>query len=511
MKRFFERLRTAIRQPKWRHGRLSALMLGGFLAVCVLVNIAAQSLEKEYGWRRDFSFNGYASTGEQTRAVAQGLGHPVTLYLLYQSGQMDSYIMELLERYGALSEKITVAPTDIAKNPGILTRFRGNMETAIQADCVVVSCEATGRYRVLDYGDFQTQGYNMDTGAFEVVGLAYEKKLTEALVYVTQETVPQVGILQGHGELTPAELDSLTGFLYQNSYDSKAVSLAVPGALEGVDLLLVAAPQKDLSPGEVADIDAFAKAGGSLFVVRDYTDPMNLPNYLALLKNTGWPPCGGDRRGRGRGQLLRGASTCCPTWQLDMAQPLLAADMDVLLLAASAREPGEGDGALRAETVLKTGPHAYLRDPADGNTTMDRQPGDPTGEMSLALISRRMHANGNISRMFAIGNSTLFTDEYIYQRTFNEPFIMQVMGELLPQKTVSLDIMASTAFHPGLKAGGQALGLALLVAAPAVLAAGLWVLLPRRNGARPREEEENAPSPKGEGIWKKARPPAMRS
>lgn len=487
MKRFFERLRTAMRQPKWRHGRLSALMLGGFLAVCVLVNIAAQSLEKEYGWRRDFSFNGYASTGEQTRAVAQGLGHPVTLYLLYQSGQMDSYILQLLERYGALSEKITVAPTDIAKNPGILTRFRGNMETAIQADCVVVSCEATGRYRVLDYGDFQTQGYNMDTGAFEVVGLAYEKKLTEALVYVTQETVPQVGILQGHGELTPAELASLTGFLYQNSYDSKAVSLAVPGALEGVDLLLVAAPQKDLSPGEVADIDAFAKAGGSLFVIRDYTDPMNLPNYLALLKNYGVAPlpgvviAGEEDEGSYYGERIYLLPYMA---QLDMTQPLLAADMDVLLLAgASAFEtPGEGDGALRAETVLKTGPHAYLRDPADGNTTMDRQPGDPTGEMSLALISRRMHANGNISRMFAIGNSTLFTDEYIYQRTFNEPFIMQVMGELLPQKTVSLDIMASTAFHPGLKAGGQALGLALLVAGPLlVLAAGLWVLLPRRN------------------------------
>ncbi len=487
MKRFFERLRTVMRQPKWRHGRLSALMLGGFLAVCVLVNIAAQSLEKEYGWRRDFSFNGYASTGEQTRAVAQGLGHPVTLYLLYQSGQMDSYIMELLERYGALSEKITVAPTDIAKNPGILTRFQGNMETAIQADCVVVSCEATGRYRVLDYGDFQTQGYNMDTGAFEVVGLAYEKKLTEALVYVTQETVPQVGILQGHGELTPAELASLTGFLYQNSYDSKAVSLAVPGALEGVDLLLVAAPQKDLSPGEVADIDAFAKAGGSLFVIRDYTDPMNLPNYLALLKNYGVAPlpgvviAGEEDEGSYYGERIYLLPYMA---QLDMTQPLLVADMDVLLLAgASAFEtPGEGDGALRAETVLKTGPHAYLRDPSDGNTTMDRQPGDPTGEMSLALISRRMHANGNISRMFAIGNSTLFTDEYIYQRTFNEPFIMQVMGELLPQKTVSLDIMASTAFHPGLKAGGQALGLALLVAGPLlVLAAALWVLLPRRN------------------------------
>lgn len=487
MKKFLQRLRTAMRQPKWRHGRLSALMLAGFLAVCVLVNLFVQSLETEYGWRKDYSFNGYASTGEQTRAVADRLAYPVTLYLLYQGGEMDSYLMELLNRYGALSERITVAPTDIAKNPGILTRFQGNMETAIQADCVVVSCEATGRYRVLDQGDFQTQGYNMETGQFEIVGLAYEKKLTEALVYVTQETVPQVGILQGHGELTPAELATFTDFLYQNNYASKAVNLASPGALEGVDLLLIAAPQKDLGEGEVADIDAFAKAGGSLFVIRDYTDPMNLPNYFALLKNYGVTPlpgvvvAGEEDEGSFYGERIYLLPYMA---ELEMTQPLLVADMDVLLLAgASAFEaPGEGDGALRAGTVLKTGAHAYLRDPSDGNTTIDRQPGDPIGEMSLALISQRMHANGNISRMFAIGNSTLFTDAYIYQRTYNEPFIMQVMGELLPQKTVSLDIMASTAFHPGLKAGGQTLGLALLIAAPLlVLAAALWVLLPRRN------------------------------
>ncbi|NLV58498.1 MAG: hypothetical protein GXY67_06970 [Clostridiales bacterium] len=487
MKKFLARFRAAMRQPKWRHGRLSALMFTGFLIVCVLVNIGIRSLEMEYGWRRDFSFNGYASTGEQTRAVVESITQPITLYLLYQGGNMDSYLLELLNRYGALSDLLTVTPTDIAKNPGILTRFQGSMETALQADTVVVNCEATGRYRVLGYNDFQTQGYNMETGQFEITGLAYEKKLTEALAYVTQETVPLVGILQGHGELTLQELASLTEFLYQNNYDSKAVSLATPNALEEVDLLLIASPQKDLGPEEIAQIDAFAKEGGSLFVIRDYTDPMTLPNYHALLKNYGVTPLAGvviageEDDGSYYGERVY----LLPYMEeLDMTRPLLAADMDVLLLAGACafENPGKGDGALWVDTVLKTGEHAYLRSPSEANTTIDRQPSDPTGVMSLALISRRMHSNGNISRMFAIGNSTVFTDEYIYQRTFNGQFIMQVMGELLPQKTVSLEIMASPAFHPGLRAGGQALGIGLLVGVPLlVLVAGVWVLLPRRN------------------------------
>ncbi|MEG2253604.1 MAG: hypothetical protein RSC98_11220, partial [Clostridia bacterium] len=140
------------------------------------------------------------------------------------------------------------------------------------------------------------------------------------------------------------------------------------------------------------------------------------------------------------------------------------------------------DHSLTVATVLKTGPHAYLRDPSDGQSTIDKQPGDLEGELSLALYAHRMHANGNVSRMFAIGNSTLFTDEYIYQRTFNEEFIMQLMGELLPQKSVSLSIMASTAFRPALTAGSQTMGIALLIALPLlVLIVALCVLLPRKN------------------------------
>ena len=47
------------------------------------------------------------------------------------------------------------------------------------ADSVIVSCPATGRYKVLTYADFITQGYNIEQGTFEIEGLAYEKKLTE--------------------------------------------------------------------------------------------------------------------------------------------------------------------------------------------------------------------------------------------------------------------------------------------------------------------------------------------
>ncbi len=479
---------VTLRKPKWRHGGYGAALLGGFVTACVLLNIGVQSLEDSYGWKQDYSFNGYTATGEETQKVIDTLADEIDLYLLYQSGDMDSQLYTVLERYQLLSDLITVLPTDIAQNPGILTRFESNVTgSSLEADSVVVSCEATGRYKVLTYDDFVTQGYNVEEGTFEIAGLAYEKKLTEALVYVTQTDIPLVGILQGHGELTPDTLANLTDFLQSNNYDSQAVDLLAGDTLASVDLLLIADPQKDFTSDEIDAIKAFAQAGGSLFVMRDYTDPVNLPNYQSLLASYGVVPISGVvvAGEEDEGSYYGDRIYLLPYFnEMEFTQPLISGSMDVLLLAGACafETPEQTDNSLSTATVLKSGPNAYIRDPDDGSTTIDYQEGDRKGEMTLAILSARMHADGSISRLFAIGNSTVFTDEYMYQRTFNEEFILQLMGELLPQKTVSLDIMAKSAFHPELTAGSVSTGIALLAAIPLmVLLAAVLVLLPRRN------------------------------
>ena len=140
------RLWAVLKKPKWRHGGFGLAVLAALAAACVLLNIGVKALEDDYGWRRDFSFNGYTATGEQTQKVLASLAAPVDLYLLYQSGEMDSQLYEVLARYGRLSANVRVLPTDIAKNPGLLARFQGGVTKELAADSVVVSCEATGRY-----------------------------------------------------------------------------------------------------------------------------------------------------------------------------------------------------------------------------------------------------------------------------------------------------------------------------------------------------------------------------
>lgn len=488
MKKRLNKWFVRLREPRWRHGKLNALLMAAFLLICVLLNVAVKALEDEYGWKRDLSFNSYATTGEETAEVLRQLSHEVELYLLYQNGSVDAQVLNLLERYAVLSDFITVRPTDIVRNPGVLSSFQGELGNAIEADTVIVNCPDTGRYKILTYADFITQGYNIEQGTFEIEGLAYEKELTEAIVYVAQSRVPTIGFLQGHAELDEGALTVFLSYLASNNYDTCFVNLLSGDTLDEVDMLVFAAPQKDLSDAEVNMISRFAREGGSLLAMRDYTDPIDtMPNYMALLRSYGIIPMEGVvvAGAQDSGSYYEEQLNLLPYMtQLDMTLPLINAGMDVLLLpAATAFEtPGDATESLSAATVLKTGPNAYVRSLSDGAVSIEQQPGDVSGEISVAVFAHRMFSDGNISRAFAIGNSAMFINEYIYQRTFNEEFMLMLLGELLPDKTVSLDIMASAALRPALTVGSKSIGIALTVAIPMlVIIAGLCVLLPRRN------------------------------
>ncbi len=488
MKKRFAGLFARFRQPRWRHGRLGALWMAVFLLTCVLVNVGVKILEDTYGWKRDLSFNSYASTGETTRQVLSQLDKDVELYLLYQSGQEDAQLKEILDRYDLQSGHVSLLMTDIVKNPGVLTRFEGDLETGLTADMVIVNCPDTGRYETLSYSDFLTQGYDLATGEFTLEGLAYEKELTEAIVRVTQEHMPTVGLLQGHGELAPEDMTPLTQLLTGNLYACKTVNLLGGDTLDEVDLLLIAAPQKDLSDSEIEQIKAFAQEGGSLFVLRDYTDPIDeMPNYLSLLRSYGVVPLPGVvvAGAEDTGSYYEEQIQLIPYMeQLDITLPLTSTGADLLLMPAACafETPGEATESLSVGTVLKTGPHAYVRNLSDGNASIDKQPGDVEGELTVALYAHRMHANGNVSRLFAAGNSALFTYEYIYQRTYVQQFVLTLMSEMTSDSQAALDIGASAAVRPALTVGSESFGLALTVTVPLlVLVLGLCVLLPRRN------------------------------
>ncbi len=480
------------KNPRFRYGGLSTLILCLLLAALVGANALFGTLEKKNGWRVDCSFNGITTQSETTLQILDQLPYPVHIYALFPRGQEDAPLMELLDRYAAASPLVTWEQTDITLNPGLLTRFQASTgETEVSNDSMIVYCQETDRWKVLSPGDFVSLSLDYEAGAFTYAGYTYESRITSAINYVTQERIPRVLMLQGHGELTEEDTAVLAELLEANNFEVTYFSFTDKDVTpQPDDLVAILSPLRDLADQELEQLTGFAAQGGSFLFTCDYTDQITgMPNYQALLRSYGFLPMDG---------LVIASAEEPSTYYSDMrialiptmlsteiTYDLLASGRDTLLLVGSRafEMPEQSDRSLEVSTVLSTGYKAYLRNLSTGDlNSLEQSDEDELGPFALALQARRVTGEGNISRAFALGCSTLLTDSQVHAMTDSQEFILRVAEFLLNTEPTDLGIMAKSALRPQLSVASVTLGSLLLVALPmAVLAAALVVLWPRRN------------------------------
>lgn len=479
------------RHARLRYGSLSTALLCLCLIVLLSVCLLCDRLEERYGWRVDCSFNAITTQSDQTLDVLASLQHPVHIYALFARGQEDGPLLELLSRYSAASDMVTWEQTDLSLNPGLIARFTTESGDAPANDSLIVYCEDTGRWKLLSWSEFASLTFDVETGSYAFTGLTYESKITSAIAYVTQDIIPRVMILQGHNELDEDATALLAELLTQNNYDVVYFTLDTQEtALRPDDLLMILSPTSiDLSDEEMAVLQDFITAGGSIFFTCDYTDTVaRMPNYASLLRSYGFLPQEGvvvaalQEKGTyyGNNRLyLR------PSMQLtDITADLLAANTTNLILTGSRAfdMPGQTDSSLAVEPVLLSGSGSYLHDYTGSMTSLDQRPEDPTGPFALALQASRVTATGDISRAFVLGCSTLLTNADLYAMTVSESFIIRAVEYLLDTEPVDLGIMAKLAIRPQLSVNSALPGCLLLLLLPtSVLCAALIVLWPRRN------------------------------
>ena len=472
-----------------KYGGVSVLLLCLFLCVLVAVNIAATVLERKNGWRVDYSFNEAMSTTETTEKILNELPYSVHIYALFDKSEEDAPLTELLNRYSAVSDLVTWEMVDPSLNPALLTRFQSETEP-ITTNSLIVWCETTGRWKILDYEDFLSLSLNYDEGIYEIGGLTYESSITGAVSFVTQDSIPRVIMVQGHGELDMTTAAALGDLLTANHYDVVWMELSDPDLTLDPenDLLIFLSPLRDIPETEFNVISDFAGHGGSLLFTCDYSDPIGkMPNYAALLRSYGFVPKAGivvaskDEPGtfynNNRIDLI---PEMCST---DITLDLLASNADTLLLTGSGafETPDDSDRNLIVTEVLKSGEKAYLKIMDANTTSMDQTETDETGPFALALQARRITTEGYVSRAFVTGCSTLLTDSQIQSMTDSQSFTIRVAEFLSGQKQVNLDIMPRLAIRPQLSAESTQPGSLVLVALPvAILVLALLILIPRK-------------------------------
>ncbi len=471
-----------------RYGSVSVLLLVLVTASLAALCIGADALEKRNGWRVDASFNSISTHTEATKELLTELSHDVHIWALFRKGDEDAPLLELLDRYAAENHRITWEQADPGLNPALITRFATAAETPEESG-LIVYCEETGRWRILGPADYVSLSMDTETGGFSYAGWTYERSISEAIDYVSRDSVPQAVIIQGHGELDGDTVAAFDSFLTRNRYTVTYQSLSdADYTPDPGDLLIFFSPQRDLTGEELAKVNAFAAGGGSFLFTRDFSDPTDrMPNYSALLRSYGFICLDGiviaDASAAGtyyNGEVTYLLPEMCST---DITVDLIASGADQTLLPAACafETPDETDRNLMTAAVLQSGDTSYLKALKGAAVSMERTAEDRTGPFTLAMQARRVTNGGYLSRAFMIGCSAAVTDEQLMSMTDMPQLLIRTAEFLLDVDASSLDIMDRPAVRPTLGLGSTGMGSVLVVGLPAaVLLAALLVLIPRR-------------------------------
>lgn len=482
------------RNPHFRYGGLSTLLLCAALAILVALNVLFSLLEDRNGWRVDLSFNSMTTYSDATAEVLNALDTPVEIYALFERGQEDLQLFALLDRYCTASDHLTWEQTPLSLNPSMATRFQGTSSgNDVTTDSLIVYCPETDRFRVLLPSSFVGISVNVSTGEYEIDSVTYEKELTAAISYVTQEKIPVVWMVQGHGEVSIDGAELLTELLMDSHYDVRFSTLA-DAALSSEDLVVFLSPQSDLTQVELEKLVDFANAGGSLLFACTPYDPLSgstslpagMPNYRELMRLYGFIPLDGMVwASAGSTGAYDGVYRYNLYGTLDATEitlDLMLAGLTKLPIA-QARAFQTPDDTLSSPMVtafLYSSEDTYL---ASIYATTITQPNDaPTGPFALALESYRFSDTGEVSRAVALGSTAILTSEEGHSNAYVREVIVRIADYLVDNDAADLSIAPKVAFRPKLSADALTMGSAMLVALPlAILAAALIILYPRRH------------------------------
>ena len=257
-------------------GAYSFALTAIVLAILIAVNVFVSALPAPW-IKYDISAAKLYSVTGNTQAVVNNLEQEVTIYWVVQAGEEDNILQNLLDKYGSLSERLKV----VKRNPDVYPTFAQQYTSEeVENNSLVVECG--DRFRYIPAKDLYEEQLNTQTEQYETVGFDGESAITSAIDYVVTEDLPIMYLLEGHGE---AELPSgLAAAIERENIQTRQLNIRLEGGIpEDADIVMLYAPQSDISQEEQTILDDYATNGGKLLVLAGPVEGDDLSNITDLV------------------------------------------------------------------------------------------------------------------------------------------------------------------------------------------------------------------------------------
>jgi hypothetical protein len=276
-----------------RYGLVSVCITIVVIAAIVLFNAVLTALFEKYPLDIDLTEDRIFEISDRTREFLAALDQDVDIYVLntessFISGSPQEYFIqanEVIGKYAQYSPRVRLEYVDLIRNPDFPSRFP-DVDAGI-SDIVIASGNRTRKLSPRDLFNIETSYY----GSF-ISSSKAEQAVTGALLGVVSKNSALAVVIGGHGEL---DVGAFTDLLQMNAWEVTSLNSITEPIPPEASLVILAAPDRDLSTEELAGIDSFLEGGNnriffylsSLGQPDQFDQSGGLPNLGAFLTEWG--------------------------------------------------------------------------------------------------------------------------------------------------------------------------------------------------------------------------------
>jgi hypothetical protein len=255
--------------------------VAGVVAVVLVVGLAlmANWLGTRHYQRWDWTTTRLYSLSDKSLNLVSSLDEDVKVVVfMVPGGPLYDQAHELLERYQAASDRISVEYIDPDKEPLRTTQLSQEYGVSI-ADTIVLTAGDRTKYvtseQMVEY-DYSGMQFGQQPTVRAFKG---EEQLTSAILSLVATDVPRVVFVTGHGEarleptgsgpLAGRSLSVLADALRRDNIEAVEASLLSGEMPADADVVVIAGPVTAYTEVEIAALDAHLDRGGRLIVALD--------------------------------------------------------------------------------------------------------------------------------------------------------------------------------------------------------------------------------------------------
>jgi len=369
----FKDIQESFKTKQVKYGGYAALITIAVITALLLLNL----MMGQFAFQTDLTWSKLFSLTDQTLQVLDQLETPVRFYGLWQPGDEDPQIIDIINLYSAKSRYINFEVLDPNRNPGFIARYDRD-RTGIPLRSLIV--EGEKGFRIITPAEMYDISQNQQ-GQRYISGIAAERRITNAIQFVGTGTNPVIYELTGQYNTPLSGLREIT-----ENYILRELNLMLSPIPDDASLIILHSPQRDLTPDEAEMLLDYLDRGGRFFVLADYYI-RELSNLNRVLASYGITFNYGIVRETDPGFLTADPRISIAVMaEHEILQPVINSRMTppVLAEAMSITELDTRRRSIEIKPFMSTSSRAYLRTDIN-NMFLSSMPSDIPGPLTLAV------------------------------------------------------------------------------------------------------------------------------